>query len=70
MRFLHLEILGIQLLHIEWGRDTTDDEECRDTQYPMTIGFQAPAHMDEIHVRPELHSSGLLSRLGSGSGLL
>ena len=39
--YLHLEILGIQLIHIEWGR-LQPSEDYRDLQYPMTIGFQPP----------------------------
>ena len=41
MKHLFVEILGVQLLHIEWGRAPGDvaDEECRDNQYPMSIVF-------------------------------
>lgn len=42
-RYLHIEILGIPLIHIEWG-PTHDDAEgaYQDCQYPMTIGFRQP----------------------------
>ena len=41
MKRLLVGILGVQLLHIEWGRAPGDvaDEECRDIQYPMDVGF-------------------------------
>lgn len=54
MRHLNIELLGLPLIHIEWGRDLDEPDEVRDTQYPMTIGFASPEHVDEIHVRPEL----------------
>lgn len=50
MKHFCIELLGVQLLHIEWGYEPEEPDDYRDTQYLMTVGFQPPEHIDEIHV--------------------
>lgn len=51
---LHVEILGLPLLHVEYGPQTPEQEPPIDLQHPITIGFQPPQHPDEIPLRPEM----------------
>ena len=46
--YVHIEVLGVQLLHIEWGRGTPSESSYQDCQYPMTIGFRQPDRPDEV----------------------
>ena len=46
-RFLHVEVLGVQLLHIEWGITPPEPEQVTDMPQPMQIGFHQPYAPDE-----------------------
>ena len=51
MRVVHLEILGIQLLHLEFGTPPprAGEPPYTDTMnYPMTVGFQYPVDEELI----------------------
>ena len=53
VRFFHLDILGIDLLHIEFGTPPVGDSDQQyvDTQFPLRVGFEYPVD-DQLITHP------------------